>query len=89
MLGKLFRWLIVVPLLTIAVTAAYYVWSLHKVVMGEPNRALGTLHDLNEHEKISYTVLVGLIILAGLFPLPFFGMTYEYAGTLAGLVGVP
>ena len=83
------RALIVVPLLTIALTAAYYVWSLHKVVMGEPNRALGTLHDLNEHEKISYTVLVGLIILAGLFPLPFFGMIYEYAGTLAGLVGVP
>ena len=81
------RKLIVIPLISIAVTAAYYLWTLHKVVMGEPNPNLGGLHDLNRHERISYAVLLALIIFVGLFPLPFLGMTSDYSGFLAGLVG--
>ena len=83
------RALILVPLLSLAITAAYYIWTLQKVVMGEPKANLGHLHDLNEHEKISYTVLLGLILFAGLFPLPFLGMILDYARTLTGLLGVP
>jgi len=81
------RALILVPLLSLSVTAAYYVWTLHKVVMGDPNPKLGRLHDLNEQEKLSYTVLIGLIVFAGLFPLPFFGMILDYATSLAGTLG--
>ncbi len=83
------RALIIVPLLSLAITAAYYLWTLQKVVLGEPRRELGHLHDLNEHEQISYTVLLGLIVFAGLFPLPFFGMILDYARTLAAIMGVP
>ena len=79
------RALILVPLLSLAITAAYYIWTLQKVVFGEPKPGLGHLHDLNEHEQVSYTVLVGLIVFAGLFPLPFFGMILDYARSL----GVP
>jgi NADH-quinone oxidoreductase subunit M len=83
------RALIIVPLLSLAITAAYYLWTLQKVVMGEPKPHLGHLHDLNQHEQISYTVLLGLIVFAGLFPLPFFGMILDYARSIAGLLGVP
>jgi len=86
LLTEPWRALIIVPLLSIAITAAYYVWTLHRMVMGEPNRQLH-LHDLKDQEQIPYTVLLGLILLAGLFPLPFFGMIYEYAGSIARLVG--
>ncbi|TLZ65700.1 MAG: NADH-quinone oxidoreductase subunit M, partial [Methanobacteriota archaeon] len=79
------RALILVPLLSLAITAAYYIWTLQKIILGEPKPGLGHLHDLNEHEQVSYTVLVGLIVFAGLFPLPFFGMILDYARSL----GVP
>src|SRR2546425_3478422 len=81
------RPLILVPLLSLGITAAYYVWTLQKVILGDPNPKLPRLHDLNEHEKVSYIVLLGLIVFAGLFPLPFFGMIFDYAGTIARLLG--
>ncbi len=81
------RKLVVIPMLSIAVTAAYYIWTLHKVVMGPPNPDLKGLHDLNDQERVSYTVLLGLIVFVGLFPLPLLGMTFEYAGHLASILG--
>ena len=81
------RPLILVPLLSLGITAAYYVWTLHKVILGDPNPKLPRLHDLNEHEKVSYIVLLALIVFAGQFPLPFFGMIFDYAGTIARLLG--
>ena len=83
------RAVILVPLLSLAITAAYYLWTLQKIVLGEPKPALGHLHDLNEHEQVSYTVLIGLIVFAGLFPLPFFAMILGYANSLTGILGVP
>src|SRR3990170_1094769 len=81
------RALVVIPMLSIAVTAAYYIWTLHKVVMGDPNPALKGLHDLNDQERLSYSVLLGLIVFVGLFPLPILGMTFEYATHLASILG--
>ncbi len=81
------RKLVVIPLVSIAITAAYYLWTLHKVVLGEPDPKLAPLHDLNRQERVSYAILLGLILFVGLFPLPFLGMISDYSGSIARLVG--
>ena len=81
------RAIILVPLLTIIVTAAYYLWTLHRVLFGEFNEALGKVHDLNRNEVVSYGVLLGLIFAVGFFPTPLLGMILDYATQIARLVG--
>ena len=51
------RAIVLIPLLTIIITAAYYLWTLHKVLFGDFNESLGKVHDLNRNEIISYGAL--------------------------------
>ncbi len=80
------RLLIIVPLVSIAITAGYYLWTLHKIVMGEPAAKREGLHDLKKNERIPYGVLVALIIIVGLFPVPFLGMISQYGTSLGALL---
>lgn len=81
------RAVVLVPLITIIVTAAYYVWTLQRMVFGEYNESLGQVHDLTRNEVVSYGVLVALIFAVGLFPTPLVGMILDYATRIARLAG--
>ncbi len=81
------RAIVLIPLLTIILTAAYYLWTLHRIVLGDYNEALGEVHDLNRHEIVSYGVLLALIFAVGIFPTPLVGMILDYATRLAAVVG--
>jgi len=81
------RAIVLIPLLTIIITAAYYLWTLHKVLFGDFNESLGKVHDLNRNEIISYGALVSLIFAVGFFPTPLLGMILDYATRIASLVG--
>jgi NADH-quinone oxidoreductase subunit M len=60
--------LILIPLVAVIVTGAYYLWTMHKMVMGEFNEDLGEVRDLNGVERISLGVLTALIIIVGILP---------------------
>ncbi len=60
--------LILIPLLTVIVTGAYYLWTMHKMLMGDYNEELGEVRDLNGVERLSLGVLTALIILIGILP---------------------
>jgi F420H2 dehydrogenase subunit M len=80
--------LILIPLLSIVVTAAYYVYTMQRIVFGEPPEKLGHPHDLRMWERVPYGVLVALVFLVGFFPLPFLGMINGYtSGGLPWLGG--
>jgi NADH-quinone oxidoreductase subunit M len=73
------RRLILIPLISIVVTAAYYVYTMQRILFGDPPENLQKAHDLLPWERIPYAVLVALVFLVGFFPVPFLGMIHAYA----------
>src|SRR5467141_2170964 len=83
------RRLILIPLLSIVVTAAYYLYTMQRILFGDPPEKLAKAHDILPWERISYAVLVALVFLVGLFPLPFLGMINAYtSGSFPWLGGL-
>src|SRR5438128_12660326 len=72
-LGEMRR-LIIIPLISIVVTAAYYVYTMQRILFGDVPEKLGRSHDLLPWERVSYVLLVALVFLVGLSPVPFSGM---------------
>jgi len=83
------RRLVLIPLISIVVTAAYYVYTMQRILFGDPPEDLAKAHDLLPWERISYAVLVALVFLVGFFPLPFLGMINAYtSGSFPWLGGI-
>src|SRR5256712_5365185 len=61
-LGEMRR-LIIIPLISIVVTAAYYVYTMQRILFGDVPEKLGHSHDLLPWERVSYVVLVALVFL--------------------------
>src|SRR6266571_458041 len=76
-LGEMRR-LIIIPLISIVVTAAYYVYTMQRILFGDVPEKLGHSHDLLPWERVSYVVLVALVFLVCFFPVPFLGMINAY-----------
>lgn len=72
------RRLVFIPLISIVVTAAYYVYTMQRILFGDLPKELGEPHDLPSYERVSYVVLVALIILVGIFPIPFLSLMDTY-----------
>jgi NADH-quinone oxidoreductase subunit M len=72
------RRLILIPLISVVVTAAYYLYTMQRILFGDPPEKLGHPHDLLPWERVSYVVLVALVFLVGFFPLWFLGMINAY-----------
>ena len=83
---RLELWLII-PLLAVAVTGAYYIWTLHRVVMGKFNAALGIVKDLRREEVVALLILTALIIFVGIYPTPIIEIIDGPSRMLFGLVG--
>jgi NADH-quinone oxidoreductase subunit M len=81
----LFRTLMVIGGVGTILTAGYFLWMLQRVNMGAvPERWTGkTLGDVNTQEWVSWTPLLVVILLLGVFPRVVFGVTNE---AVAGLV---
>jgi NADH-quinone oxidoreductase subunit M len=75
------RRLILIPLVSIVVTAAYYVYTMQRILFGDPPETLQKAHDLLPWERIPYAVLVALVFLVGFFPVPFLGMIHAYTSS--------
>jgi len=82
-LGKL----ILIPLASVAITGAYYLWTLQKIVFGDFNEGLGKVRDLEVHEMVPFFILLTLILLVGIYPSPFVNIITTPATHLATLVG--
>ncbi len=82
------RALVIIPLISIVVTAAYYVYTMQRVLFGEPPKHFEHVHDLMPWERVSYGVLLVLIVLVGLLPIAFLSMIQGYtASALPWLLG--
>ena len=81
-----YRALILVPLLAIVITGAYYVWTMHKMVFGTPNESLGRLHDLKRKEVVVYSILIFLMFAVGFLPALWLGFLQDTGTYLAGVL---
>jgi NADH-quinone oxidoreductase subunit M len=67
---------VLIPLLAIVVTGAYYVWTLHRILFGDYNLKLGKVKDLTAHEIIPLFILVALMIFFGVAPFIIVDVTH-------------
>ncbi len=62
---------VLVPVLTVVLTAAYYLFAVQRAVHGPFNERLGSLRDIALYEIMPLAALAALFALFGIFPAPF------------------
>jgi NADH-quinone oxidoreductase subunit M len=69
-LGSLATWqtMTIISALSVIVTAAYYLWAIQRMMLGQLNPAYATLPDVNWRERLTLYPLGALIILFGFYP---------------------
>ena len=67
-----FGLLVLVPILTVVFTAAYYIWAMERAIFGPPNPKWEGIKDLESFETAPLSVLVAAFALFGI--LPFFAL---------------
>ena len=83
-------WLLVFCLLSLLLTAGYYLWAIQRSMFGRLTDKIDTshVHDLTRPEVIALGAICALIALFGLWPELALGFIREYASTLPLAMGV-
>ncbi len=70
-------WLLL-PILSVAITAGYYLWALQKTMFGPLTEKIDTshVHDVDWYEGVPVGALIALIALFGVFPY----LIFQYIG---------
>ena len=80
------QWFVLIPLLAIVITGAYYLWTMHRMVFGESSHAPGTLHDLKRNEVIVYSILIAMMFAVGFLPALWVDMIWVPSNYLTGVI---
>lgn len=67
-----FRTLTYAAVISLVLTAVYYLWALERAFFGDLNPAIATgeYPDINKNEKTALVILTGLILFFGIIPAP-------------------
>lgn len=67
-----FEYLMFIPILVMAVTAAYYLWAIQRTMFGpletDGDVPLDGVYDVNAHEGLALGVTLAVIVLVGIVP---------------------
>ncbi|HEY3421372.1 MAG TPA: NADH-quinone oxidoreductase subunit M [Methanomassiliicoccales archaeon] len=65
-----FGWLLLLPIISVAITAAYYIWAMQKTLFGPLTKEvdLEHVHDITWFEAAPLVILSALIVLFGILP---------------------
>jgi proton-translocating NADH-quinone oxidoreductase chain M len=82
-------YLLLIPIASVAITAAYYIWSMQRTLFGPLTDRIDTahLHDVNWYETVPLAVLCAFIILFGLYPSLIWNVIGPTATQLGHLFG--
>ncbi|MEE9236338.1 MAG: NADH-quinone oxidoreductase subunit M [Thermoplasmata archaeon] len=78
---------VMIPVLTVVLTAAYYLFAVQRAVHGPFNEKLGSIRDIAAYEIVPLAVLAGLFVLFGLFPAPFMDLFSSWTRSLFESMG--
>lgn len=81
-------WLILFCLLTLMLTAGYYIWAMQKTLFGPETTKidLGHVHDVSKTEFAALAVLVVLVALYGVWPDAALSFIDPYVDTLMEMI---
>jgi NADH-quinone oxidoreductase subunit M len=65
-----FQVLTIVSVLGVIITAAYYLWTIQRMFLGELNDKYKRLTDVNWRERVTLYPLCAIIIILGVYPMP-------------------
>lgn len=65
-----YRWITIIAVTGIIITAAYILWTIQRVFLGEKSDKVKNLKDLTPREYVAFLPLIVLIILLGIYPAP-------------------
>ncbi len=65
-----FRILVMVSVISIIVTAAYYLWTIHRMFLGPFNEKWSHLWDMNWRERLLLYPLGAMAVILGVYPMP-------------------
>ena len=62
------RWITILSTLGIVLTAAYMLWTLQRVFLGQPNEKWAGLSDINARELSALVPLAVIVLVLGVYP---------------------
>jgi NADH-quinone oxidoreductase subunit M len=82
-------WL-VLPILSVVITAGYYLWALQRSMFGPLTEKIDTtkVHDVNWFESIPVSLLLALIAIFGVFPFVIFNIINPAVKIITSLPGL-
>ena len=63
----------IISAMSVIITAAYYLWAIHRMFLGRVNERYVGLPDLNWRERMSLYPLAALAIFLGFYPQAILG----------------
>jgi len=88
--GAAFGWWVALPIVTVLLTAAYYLWAVQRALAGplRPEFEGKEIHDLQPFEVTALGSLAALVVLFGCLPFLLVSYIMPYSSLLAGIMGV-
>ena len=83
------KWLTAVAMLSMILTAGYYLWALERAYFGRPSPDLTAKkpHDIQWFQAVPLLVLAALVLALGVYPAPLTDMISNGTGYLLDMLG--
>jgi NADH-quinone oxidoreductase subunit M len=83
-----FRTMVILSATSVIITAAYYLYAIHRMFLGKVNERYRGLPDLNWRERLSLYPLGALSIVLGFYPQAILGSINTTLHALVKAIGV-
>ncbi len=81
--------LVIIPLTAVVLTGAYYIWTMHRVLLGSFNPNLGKVRDLRLDEYLPMALVMAIAIFTAIYPALWINQIFPYSGGLQDVVTLP
>ncbi len=80
-----FGLLVLIPVITVVLTASYFIWAMQRAIFGPLNEKWKALPDARTYETVPLGILTALFAVFGIMPFLFFDMTIQWAARVLGV----
>lgn len=84
-----FGFWVLIPIITVVLTAAYYIYAMQRAIFGPYNKKLGEVKDMESHETAPLGILTFLFALFGILPFIFMEFISKWADLSLPFLGGP
>ncbi|MEW5910295.1 MAG: NADH-quinone oxidoreductase subunit M, partial [Thermodesulfobacteriota bacterium] len=81
-----YKILTIISATSVVITAAYYLWTIHRMFLGKLNEKWSNLRDINWRERFTLYPLGILILFFGVYPMPIFNLIRSSLEALLAVV---